>query len=195
MPRKTKSPKQIIHAASELFFTHGYRRVTVDEIAAALGISKKTLYKHFASKEDLLLAVTETFYTEIQAGIDTLHTDPSLNFQARFNGFVQLLEQKGAQIGPLIRNDIRVHAPDVWRRVEELRQQVIFGELRRLIAEGQVNGAFRSEIDLALHTALLTIWMEAAANSDILARFSVSASDVVRTILDIYLHGIESDTP
>ncbi len=194
MPRKTKTPKQIIHAASELFFTHGYRRVTVDEVAAALGISKKTLYKHFASKEDLLLAVMETFYAEIQAEIDTLHADPSLDFQARFNGFVQLLGQKMSQIGPP-QQDIRIHAPDVWRRVEELRQQVVLGELHRLIAEGQNNNAFRSEIDPALHTALLTIWMQAAANSDILAQHSVSASDVLRTILDIYLHGIKLDTP
>lgn len=193
MPRKTTKPEQIIRAASELFFTHGYRRVTVDEVAAALAISKKTLYTHFASKEDLLMAVMETFYAEIQGGIDDLRAAPDLSFQDRFSQFIQLLGQKMAPIGGA-QQDIRVQAPDVWRRIGELRQQVIFGELSRLITEGQEAGVFRGDLDPELHSSLLTMWMQAAANSDILARYAVSASDVVEMMLDIYLRGVVSDS-
>jgi AcrR family transcriptional regulator len=194
MPRKTKSPEQIIEAASELFFTYGYGRVTVDEVATNLAISKKTLYKHFASKEDLLMAVMETFYAEIQTGIDNIHSDPGLNFDERFRRFVQLLGQRMAQIGAS-QQDIRRQAPEVWQRIEELRQQIIFGELSKLVAEGQKSNAFRPEFDPELHSTLLTMWMQAAANSDILARFSVSASDVVEMMLDIYLQGVVSRNP
>jgi AcrR family transcriptional regulator len=49
----------ILAAAYKLFYRRGYSRVGVDEIAEAAGVTKRTLYYHFASKDDLLAAVLE----------------------------------------------------------------------------------------------------------------------------------------
>lgn len=49
----------ILDAAYGLFYRHGFGRVGVDEIAAAAGVTKRTLYYHFASKDDLLAAVLD----------------------------------------------------------------------------------------------------------------------------------------
>ena len=46
--------EQIIAFAAKKFTQFGSKRFTMDELAALLGISKKTLYKHFLSKEDLV---------------------------------------------------------------------------------------------------------------------------------------------
>ncbi len=56
-PRETK--RQIMDAAYGLFYKEGYARTGVDEIAAAAGITKRTLYYHFPSKEALIAAVLE----------------------------------------------------------------------------------------------------------------------------------------
>ncbi len=45
---------KIITKANELFHKHGIKEVKMDDIASSLGISKRTLYKHFDNKEDLL---------------------------------------------------------------------------------------------------------------------------------------------
>jgi len=44
----------ILEESRKLFFQKGYRNVTVDEIASAMSISKKTIYKHFRSKKAIL---------------------------------------------------------------------------------------------------------------------------------------------
>jgi AcrR family transcriptional regulator len=49
----------ILDAAYELFYKKGFARVGVDEIAAAAGVTKRTLYYHFESKDELLAAVLE----------------------------------------------------------------------------------------------------------------------------------------
>ena len=54
-PRPTKRD-QIIDAARRCFYEHGITATGVDAIAAAAGVSKRTLYNHFASKDDLVLA-------------------------------------------------------------------------------------------------------------------------------------------
>src|SRR5947207_13098891 len=56
--RKNASIRQrIVDAARAHFFSHGFRSVTMDDLAGELGISKKTLYAHFPGKIDLLESV------------------------------------------------------------------------------------------------------------------------------------------
>ena len=47
---------RILQAASRLFYAEGIRPVSVDDIAAAAGLTKRTVYYHFASKDDLVVA-------------------------------------------------------------------------------------------------------------------------------------------
>jgi AcrR family transcriptional regulator len=61
MPRSSElTRKQILDAAYKLFRRQGYSRVSIDEIALAAKITKKTLYYHFESKDALLASVLET---------------------------------------------------------------------------------------------------------------------------------------
>ena len=46
--------EQIINAARELFKNYGFKKVSMDEIAREAGVTKRTVYKYFASKQDLL---------------------------------------------------------------------------------------------------------------------------------------------
>jgi AcrR family transcriptional regulator len=48
--------RAILEAAYELFYRHGFARVRLDAIAARAGVTKRTLYYHFRSKDDLLAA-------------------------------------------------------------------------------------------------------------------------------------------
>lgn len=60
MPGPTRDARErILAAAYKLFFRHGFTRVGVDEIARAAEVTKRTLYYHFASKDDVLAAVLE----------------------------------------------------------------------------------------------------------------------------------------
>ena len=61
MPRSSEQTRQrILDAAYKLFRGKGYSRVSMDEIAAATSVTKRTLYYHFVSKDSLLAAVLES---------------------------------------------------------------------------------------------------------------------------------------
>jgi len=60
MPRSAKvTRRRILDAAYELFYRKGFGRVGVDEIAAFAGVTKRTLYYHFNSKDELLASMLE----------------------------------------------------------------------------------------------------------------------------------------
>src|SRR6266849_7613467 len=66
---KDSSRHRIVESARAHFFNHGFRSVTMDDLAAELGISKKTLYAHFASKTALLQAVLADKFASVGSSL------------------------------------------------------------------------------------------------------------------------------
>ena len=54
MPVDQSTRKRILERVRSRFFSSGFSKVTMDELAHDLGVSKKTIYKHFPSKNELL---------------------------------------------------------------------------------------------------------------------------------------------
>lgn len=68
----SSSPKrdQLLATAWHLFYRDGYRAVGIDTLLAEAGVAKMTLYHHFASKEELIVAVLEQRSRGLQAAVD-----------------------------------------------------------------------------------------------------------------------------
>src|SRR5213076_2952341 len=65
--KRDPNRQRIVDAARVHFFSHGFRSVTMDDLAEELGISKKTLYAHFPGKIDLLEAVLTDKLASVEA--------------------------------------------------------------------------------------------------------------------------------
>lgn len=63
---------EILHKATDLFITLGFKSVTMDDIANKMGISKKTIYLHFKNKTKLVEATTMYMFNLISHGIDCI---------------------------------------------------------------------------------------------------------------------------
>lgn len=57
--RKSAAREQLLLTGSQLFFANGFHAIGVDRIAAEAGVTKMTLYKHFPSKDHLIVAILE----------------------------------------------------------------------------------------------------------------------------------------
>lgn len=55
-----------------MFLTHGFKSVTMDDIASKMGISKKTIYQYFSNKNELVQATTLYLFETIEVGIDAI---------------------------------------------------------------------------------------------------------------------------
>src|SRR5262245_57720232 len=78
---------RILQQARLHFFAHGYSGFTMDDLAAELGMSKKTLYVHFAGKDVIIAAIIDDLGREIRAETDTLIHNRNLNFAEKLRGF------------------------------------------------------------------------------------------------------------
>ena len=71
-PRSARKRRAILEAATATFLDHGYLGTSMDEIAAAAGVSKQTVYKHFADKQSLF---TEIVTSTVNAAAEPVHDE------------------------------------------------------------------------------------------------------------------------
>jgi AcrR family transcriptional regulator len=93
VPAAGSKSEQLVSTALRLFYRDGYHAVGIDTVLAEAGVAKMTLYKHFPSKTDLIVAVlvrqAARLGAERQALIDAAGTDPAARFAALFTWFEQ----------------------------------------------------------------------------------------------------------
>src|SRR5437764_10641768 len=65
--KRDPNRQRMVDAARVHFFSHGFRSVTMDDLAKQLGVSKKTLYAHFPGKFDPLEAVLADKFASVEA--------------------------------------------------------------------------------------------------------------------------------
>lgn len=70
--RSTRKRRAILEAATTVFLRHGYLSTSMDEIAAIAGVSKQTVYKHFADKERLFVEIVTSTVNEVS---DPVHEE------------------------------------------------------------------------------------------------------------------------
>ena len=95
-----------------------------DDLARELGMSKKTLYAHFTSKEELLRAVLVRRTTEIDRGLEAI-VGARESFPAKLGHLARFLQSQVAKVSPVFLEDIRRYAPDCFQVVEEFRGRAI----------------------------------------------------------------------
>lgn len=97
VPRPAR--RRILDAAFRLFYAHGVRGVGVDTVIAESGVAKATLYKHFPSKDDLVLAyldrVDELWRGQLEAAADAAGTDPRARLVGMFDALVTACRTDG----------------------------------------------------------------------------------------------------
>lgn len=92
--KTSRSARQkILEAAARLFFRDGFRAVGVDTIVAESGVGKMTLYRHFPSKDDLIVAYLNASNEEFWAWFDEATTVSAGGARAQLLGFFQALEK------------------------------------------------------------------------------------------------------
>lgn len=136
-----ESAEAILTVFSRRVFAEGPHAVTIDAVIQELGISKKTLYKYFSSKESLLWAALERLNRNLGdqiAAILGAHPQP----REALAEIQRLVATTLSQLSEAFVTDVGHHYPDLWRYMEQFRTRYI-QMLKPLIQAGMDQGEFR----------------------------------------------------
>lgn len=127
---------KIIEFCSVKFLKEGFYYITVDQIASELRISKKTLYKYFSSKDELVEAVAFKMMNEVSSKIEEV-------IAAKNDSLTKALMLFEVMASVIVRfsenwlKDLQIHTPKLWQKIDEFRTKRAFAALGNIIKQGQ----------------------------------------------------------
>lgn len=158
---QTTNPKTVIlQEAQQQFFSHGYSKVLMADLARQLGMSKKTLYQYFRGKEELLYAVMKQFLGNLQQEVERLLQEEEQDYARKADKVFHTVGQRFAQINGQLLTDIRKQAPKTWQLLQDYRTEAAFKRFRTLLEEGMRKGHIRQDTNLTLAVLLYASALE-----------------------------------
>lgn len=177
---------RILAAAAQEMNERGIK-FTVDAVAARLGISKKTLYNHYTSKDNLITAIFEAMLAEIESQrTEIMESDQPL--PKKIIGLLTIRPSSFAKMNDWVVEDVRRFKPDEWRKIEQFRRQhvAILGEL---MEQGKCSGHVRA-VDGRVAAQMLYSAVTEMLNTRFLAQNGISLQQAMENVSDIFLYGI-----
>ena len=178
----------IIEAARRLFLGPGFGRASMDDLARELGMSKKTIYRHFPDRRALLTAVLDRQFAGIERALAEAAAEvEGQPFDVRVQQFLIAAGTELGRIGAaqlaIGRGGDAVLRPYVEQRVDA----TIYRPLEELFAEGHRQGLLLAPPELL--GELTRGALERLLNSRLPHELDYTAADLLRATVDTVLYG------
>ncbi len=148
-----KQELEIIEGAFALFNRYGIRSVTMDDVARELGISKKTIYKHFENKAELVHKCVQTIFTTISGHINRIHAETQNAIDELFE-IDDVVGTMMANHNPGMQFQLAKYYPESHRYINQGRQKMIRKMIAENIANGREQGLYRHDFEDRIITFL-----------------------------------------
>lgn len=152
---------EIIERASQVFMRLGIKTVTMDDIAREMGISKKTLYKYFKDKNELVSTIIELKLQmdESACGVVKIEAENAIDELIKISQFVM---ENFQAVNPTVFHDLQKYHPESWAKVQEHKWVFIYKTMSANIDRGIKEGIYRDNI-----------------NNDIISKLYVASTDLI----------------
>lgn len=177
---------RILQVTAWLIQQHGLRKFTVDEISAQLKISKKTIYKYYKGKDEIIRAYfEESIESDKQGILDAL--DKSDDFQKKIRCVVHSTHKYPLPVSLL--NEAKLFYPDVWEKIEGLKRFKI-ETAKRLIEEGAAKGIFKSDVHFPILSRIFQEISDVFTDYDFLLANKMTTTEAIDVALNMIFNGI-----
>ncbi len=153
--------KDILDRSAAVFLRLGLRSVTMNDLSSELGISKKTLYKHFTDKDSLVNSIIDLKLENDRAICLNSIENTENAIDALFLISKSVCENVAA-VNPTVFYDLRKHYQSAWQKVCDHKMTFVYKMILKNIERGIKEGLYRKDM-----------------NGDIIARLFISYGDVI----------------
>ena len=187
----------ILQVAEEVLMEKGYYETSIDEIAARVGIAKGTVYLHFPSKEDLVIAIFERDMQQLLQYIDSTMST-ALTARGKIEAIFDLMHggiiSKRMQLLYSISNSGGLRHLLVEKKgcLREIWDQ-LSARLNSLLEEGKAAGEFDSSLPTMVMLSAFYSLLSPKNYDRLMAEGQMSGEEVAKNLKRIYFKGISAN--
>ncbi|MGL4520217.1 MAG: TetR/AcrR family transcriptional regulator [Phocaeicola sp.] len=188
MNDKLAVKERVIEAASMAFAQHGIKQVKMDDLAASLAISKRTLYELFSDKSDLLLEVVKMRHMETMKFLDRAVAESENILEVILKHYKRNVEELQT-LSPLFWVDLNKY-PVVLEYIAEQRS-ISAGKMMEAFQVGIEQGIFCPDINYEIIRVAFLEEMNLFMNSELCQNYPMV--EIYETMLMMHMRGISTE--
>ncbi|MBT3591178.1 MAG: TetR/AcrR family transcriptional regulator [Candidatus Marinimicrobia bacterium] len=180
--------EHILEQSFEALTRDGVRSFTVDSLSQNMGMSKKTIYKYFPTKEDLVDKSIGFFHGLIEKKLNKLMaTEPNPAIQ-----FVKVMEFIMGHISNVSIErlaDLKNRFPQVWKRMEAFRLDRR-DDFYNILFNAQQQGYVRKDVDISIIATLYMNIINSTFQPEFFLKNNLAPSDAISNFLKMVSSGL-----
>lgn len=183
---------EILEKAGEVFMRYGIKATTMDDLGKALGISKKTIYKYFKDKNDLVTQIVQA-KTELDKMVcqeAKLSAENAIDEMFRISRFVSELF---GNLSPSVFFDLQKYHHRAWGLMEQHKNNYVKAQVIENIERGIKEGYYRSNLKSDIIATVYIASMDAIFDGTSFSSSKSSLSDIFIEIIRFQIRGMAND--
>jgi len=181
--------EQILNKATELYLNLGFKSVTMDDLAQEMGISKKTIYTHFANKTKLVEECTKRLFCTISEGIDhicSLNKNP-IEELYEIKKFA-MLHLKGEKASP--QYQLQKYYPKIHKNIKQQQFKVMQECVVENIKKGIGLGIYRENLSIGFVSRIYFSGVTSIKDHELFPVTNFPIASLMDDYLEYHLRGI-----
>lgn len=180
---------EIINKSALLFLKNGIKSVTMDDLAKELGVSKKTIYKYFDDKNDLVTKIVESKTSLDRQACKDARCDSENAIDALFkiSAFVSEMMQN---VHSSVFFDLQKYHRDAWEVMEEHKRNFVKSQIQENIERGQQEGLYIPTLNPVVIASVYISTMDGLFDGETFDLDAFSFQKIFDEIIHFQIRGI-----
>ena len=184
----------IIKTAGEMFFRLGIRSVSIDDICRELGMSKKTFYVYFASKDELIEQMLTANVEYMRGKMEELLALDDFRELVKVFLKHQEAEKNDVRRVPQLVYDLKKYYPQRFAAFQQQCFETQRSYIERYLALGVRQGLVRANLNIEMTAVLFAkIHSDAIRDFELIENRGLNMHQVAHTAMDVFVRGVLSE--
>ncbi|MCT8339603.1 TetR/AcrR family transcriptional regulator [Luteirhabdus pelagi] len=181
--------EKIAQKAADMFIHYGFKSVTMDDIAEAMGISKKTIYAHFKNKTELVKEAVLSVYHSITCGIDHIREqyDNPIEELYEIKKFA-LTQLKNERSSP--QYQLQKYYPDIFEMLRGMQFEKMHECTVQNIEKGIEKGVYRDDLNVEFVSRVYFMGINGIKDDTLFPLELFPKHELMEEYLEYHLRGI-----
>lgn len=180
---------KIIRSTIRVFNVKGLK-LTMDDIAEYMGISKKTIYKYFDSKEEIFDQIVDYVFDDIKAREQEILDEEGLTLEERVRKLLSAFPERFTEVDFSKLGDLKDKYPKIHKKLKK-RLESGWEPTIELLEQGKHEGLYRQDANLAIFKTMMDASVARFFETDTLKKNKISYVEALNQVVDILLMGIK----
>ena len=181
--------EKILKGTIQVFNKKGLK-LTMDDVAEYMGISKKTIYKYFDSKEDIFDQIVDYIFDDIKRREKEILEEEGLTLEERTRKLLSAFPESYTEIDFTKLGDLKDKYPKIYKKLTK-RLDSGWEPTMALLEQGKKEGLYRKDADFTIFKIMMDASVARFFETDTLKKNKISYVEALNQVVDILLMGIK----